>query len=254
MSAHGDLRVESAARVLAVAALVAYAVGLLTVNAYLNRIGIADFTQLRARFALTGTLVLLSMGAAFLPARAGWLRRSTWPGRALLVLWPVVSVAAYFAVVSLDKGALEADEGWGAHELRFALLLELGALVAGIGVVLLLRERMPIRALVLAVVVLAGAAVHVQQFGRHVYPRIPIQNGGGEAICATLVTGADAGAGLRAAGVPYVGPLRTAPVPIAYEGDDFYVVGLGVDRWLRVRRDLVDAVLIGASTDDCLRR
>ena len=69
MSARDDLRLEFVVRVLAAAAVVTYAVGLLTVNAYLNRIGIADFTQLRARFALTGTLVLLSMGAAFLPVR-----------------------------------------------------------------------------------------------------------------------------------------------------------------------------------------
>ncbi len=58
--------VEAATRLGAAGALLLYALGLLTVNTYLYRVGISDFSLLRARFILTGALTVVPIVLALM--------------------------------------------------------------------------------------------------------------------------------------------------------------------------------------------
>jgi hypothetical protein len=115
---------------LAGVAVAAYATGLFTANAYLNRIGVADFAQLRARFVFTGAIVLLAFAAAFLLVHEAWsgLARR---GRLIAVGCALAAVVVWWVVVSLPKGGVDEDDGFGRSEFRHALVLESGALLAG---------------------------------------------------------------------------------------------------------------------------
>lgn len=251
------------ASVLAGAALATYAVGLLTAHAYLDRIGVADFSQLRARFVVTGALVVVAIAGVFLTAYWAWSGRSTRLGRALLVVLPAAGVAGFFYLVSLDKGALIADRGFGWREFRFALILEVTALVAGtaaLGLWKVYHGHWP--PWVVAPVIFVGLAAtvaFVNEFGRHAYPRIPVTYGGAEAICGTLIVEEKAREALTAAGLPEEALIanrvrRQKAVPIAYEGQDFYVLALRGDRWIRVRKELVQGVRIPDEAHSCVDR
>jgi hypothetical protein len=260
--------VESIVRLVAGITVVAYAIGLFTANAYLNRIGVADFAQLRARFVLTGAIVLVGFGLAFVPVREAWQAGGRWRLVAAAAL--VAGVIAWFVIVSLTKGGVEEDEGFGDTELRHALLLELGALLAGFAgaslALTLFRARSGadppvasarsgyvserLRMMLTSATLLVGAAVFLSQFGRHVYPRIPVPYGGGKAVCGRVVLAEEAEARLDTRDLVKSRRMN-APVPIAYEADTFIVIGLGDDTWLQLRKELVEALEIGPDSRGC---
>lgn len=288
-------RLEGIVRMVAGITVAAYAIGLFTANAYLNRIGVADFAQLRARFVFTGAIVALAFAAAFVPVREAWGGR--WRGRLIALGWVAGAVAVWFVAVSLTKGGVDDDRGFGSSELRHAVWLETGALLAGIAGAWLWRRfstsrgpitgdarvsapaeadaprdpgargrswrgrvgaalsHPPARVGVIAATtaLLGGAALFVSQFGRHVYPRIPVPYGGGKAVCGRVLLAEGAEAELAALGLPQARGRATAPVPIAYEAGEFIVIGLGDDTWLRLRKELIEALQIGAQRGECGR-
>jgi len=275
---HGDttVQVEAVVRLVAAVTVAAYAIGLFTANAYLQRIGVADFAQLRARFVFTGVIVLVAFLVAFLPVLE-WRRRGGWY-RGFAAAWVLVGVLGWWVMVSLTKGGVDDDDGFGNSELRHAGMLELGMLMAGATGAWLMAwfwdrrrddpgpETRPtrrlarlsaaltrVRLMATAAVLLAGAALFISQFGRHVYPRIPPQYGGGKAVCGRLALSEGVEEELRELRLPSSTLRVTRPVPIAYEADTFLVIGLGDDTWLRVRNELIDAVQLLPDSTRCRR-
>lgn len=71
LTPHGT-SVEALTKLLALAGIVTYAVGLLAVNGYLSQFGFTDYSQLKARFVVTGALMLGVIGVGLAALFAVW--------------------------------------------------------------------------------------------------------------------------------------------------------------------------------------
>jgi hypothetical protein len=103
------MRLEQLVQNVAVVAAILYVVGLLTTNAYLYSLGVADFSLLRARFVLTGLVTLMPLAialigglyaadefAAFGGAAAGVARVSRWVLRDVAIPFALFFLLFFF--------------------------------------------------------------------------------------------------------------------------------------------------------------
>lgn len=258
------MRLEQLVQNVAVIAAILYVVGLLTTNAYLYSLGVADFSLLRARFVLTGLVTLMPLaialigglyaadelaalgGAASGAARvARWILRDVAVPCALffLLFWFLFWYAAGNEPLAAARTA--ALLGVACAVVVVVLLGGLAIYqVTGRGPVshLLPRGRsrvfgqltgwMGIPDPVLETLALAVAGpvlilTYIGWFGHHVYPAIPEQLGGGQPRVVQLLIAAEA--------IPAAGELglqvaqntpATPPVELLWAGDDIYVVRL----------------------------
>jgi hypothetical protein len=233
---------ESFTKSAGVLAIVAYASGLVVVNAYLLPYGVSDFNLFRARFVFTGLLVVASLViatacplAAFqlvkavVPrSNARWSIRATQPAGArsrvgfyaIRINQVVVACMFLAAPVVLFGVAFRQDMSGGLSLYLFAavsgglILLALafargtGKAVGGKRRVLKSRAREQlsypdwIMYGLLAFFFIPYLYLFATYFAGDVYPQVPEQMGGGRARLAQLLMEHDSVAGVVELGVP----------------------------------------------------
>lgn len=257
--AGGSLTVESLTKMLGAAALLAYAAGLLVVNAYLLQFEVSDFGLFRARFVLTGTLFLSVVAlATFFPVAAVVLLVGTWGRSPWWLRHPPVA-----------RGALKLDFTMGAAILvclpfaiyriglrqstpdslaLYFVAAAMGGLVLLAGWLVASRHRRdrgasnPFPAwtsvAILSVLLLPYSFLVVSTFATDVYPDIPEQLGGARPVAVTLLVEKDAVESVRALGLN-VAADGTAEVRLLFHGEGFYVVARPPAGSLVLRSDVV---------------
>jgi hypothetical protein len=257
----GIMRLEQLVQNVAVVAAMLYVVGLLTTNAYLYSLGVADFSLLRARFVLTGLVTLLPltialMGglyaadeiAAFGGAAAGMARVLRW------VLRDVAIPVALFFVLLFFLFWYAADNDPPAAARAAALL----SVACAVIVLVLLgglafyqvtgrrsggslprkrsaafgqfTEWVGIPGAVMETLALAIAGpllilTYIGWFGHNVYPAIPEQLRGGQPRIVQLLIAAEAIPAARELGLQVTqdAPV-TPPLELVWKGEDAYVI------------------------------
>jgi hypothetical protein len=242
------LTVESLTKTLGAAALVAYGVGLIVVNAYLLRYEVSDFGLFRARFVLTGTLFLSAVAVATVcPLTAAIILVLTWRSEWLPVgsrkmsnfvrmdftLVAAMLVAVPFAVFRYALGQAAADSAFlyfGAATLGGLGSLGGFILKAGGKPSSRAAQRSPGPRLpawtslpVLGLFFVPYLFLVMSRFATAVYPTVAEQLGGARPTDVTLLVEHDAVASVRALGVP-LAEDGTARVRLLFHGEGFYVV------------------------------
>lgn len=120
------------------------------------------------------------------------------------------------------------------------------------------------RLVAVALICLSAIGIYVIAFMILLFPKIPIQFGGGKPASVVLLIKKDEVDGVQALGVPFseedqrassaVKPSNTKsavtkPLDLMYEGSEFYVIRVDGSTLLRLNRDLVLGVRIHRSID-----
>jgi hypothetical protein len=130
------LNVEQASKVVAAAIGVAYVLGLLATNLYLLRLGVADFTILRAQYLLTGALFLLPILAcagcwqvAFYQETIRWF--PSWMKSTNFVIWFVAPILLNIWLTWDQPDLSLLARAWLATRIWFSALL---VVIAAVGI------------------------------------------------------------------------------------------------------------------------
>jgi hypothetical protein len=264
---------EYLARLLAGLTLGLYILGLLAVNGYLLALGVSDFTLVRARFIYTGAFIasfwatsIIIPAAIFLLLRRRWHgfnratdhRRVLPPYLALAALSlpgflltaaifallldfvaPVSSVVATFGYAFIQliiAFALGSCSIWVLNSLRQVARTETtwtGPLVDRIAALAFL-----------GFLLIIASALSVLLFMKNIYPLVPTQFGGGRPSMVQFLFNHDAVAGAKALGIPFTsaGDL-SAPVEMAYEGNQSYVVRLSEGAIVQLDKEMTNALI-----------
>jgi hypothetical protein len=251
-------------------ALGLYVLGLLIVNAYLFRLGASDFTLVRPRFVYTGALIVLltlialsgpAIGASFV-----WQRRQrglpTFSSINMqmiiagLLLSPAILWLCFWLLLATDSPVITRSAIW-----RQATFLSLSTFIAGllsvgisIAIVLLVLPVMSSHRsfayryatrLYIGIVIFLVASVYVGYFIDAIYPKVPVQFGGGRAVLAQLMFKKDELNSVKAVGLPFPpnGNL-SSPVRLAYQGEQSYIVELPNGRIFQIDKSLVSGIVI----------
>lgn len=128
-----NLDIGELTKIGAVSAALAYAMGMLTINTYLHKLGIADFSLARPKLILTGVLVFFSFSLlALLPVFVAWRLAGGQPGRThsrkILFLLLVPLLALFGASLYLCFGTIGLGQitVWGIWELINQITVWLG--------------------------------------------------------------------------------------------------------------------------------
>jgi hypothetical protein len=260
-----------------------YVVGLLTTNAYLYGLGVADFSLLRARFVLTGFVALLPLTIALLgglyaadelaaPGRASGTARV---GRQL-IRHVALPCGLFFLLFFAFFWYAAANDPWPAArvaaQLSVACALAVMVLLGGLALYQVTdhapagqfrphaRSRIfgqltgwfglpgPVtETLALAVAGPLIVLTYLGWFGHHIYPAVPEQLGGGQPRAVRLLIASEA---IPAAGQLGLGVSQSAPVTplleLLWEGDDSYIVrvpGPQEPAIVQFASDLVDGLI-----------
>ena len=261
------------ARLLAGLTLGLYVLGLLAVNGYLLALGVSDFTLVRARFIYTGAFIASFWAASIIiPAAIFLLLRRRWPGLnratdhrrvflylalAALSLPGFLLTAAIFALL-LDfiapVSSVVATFGYAFVQLLIAFALGscsiwvLNSLrkIAKTGTTWTAPLVDKIAALaLLGFLLIIALALSVLLFMRNIYPLVPTQFGGGRPSMVQFLFNHDAVAGVKALGIPFTSAGDvSAPVELAYEGNQSYVVRLSGGAIVQLDKEMTNALII----------
>ncbi len=249
----------------AVSAALAYATGMLTINTYLHKLGITDFSFAKPKLILTGVLVLLTfLLLALLPVSVAIRMaddvRPARPHSWKMLFWLLLPLAALFgASAALCFGktiGLGQIMVWGIWDLikkRNPLTESLASLiiaaevyvpicVAAVSTFVAARflkrakakakkqQAIPERiyypiALSVAIVAVVG---YVCIFSLTFYPAIPQAFGGGKPYFESLAVSDDGRCSLLQLGIPFAEkqPAVTKPLPVLHESDNLVAVWL----------------------------
>jgi hypothetical protein len=247
-------------------AALAYATGMVTINTYLHKLGITDFSFARPKLILTGVLVLLSfLLLALLPIFVVWRMMHRQPlttvrrSKKILVLL-LFPLAALFAASAWLCFGTEVGLGqitvWGIWELlkqRNVLTETLASLIIAAEVYLPIcvaalssvaafvlykraKSAAPPPELVgekLYIPIAAALAViavcgYIYIFSLTFYAAIPQAFGGGKPYFESLVISESGRCQLQQLGIPFLTtePNVTEPLPILHESDTLVAVWL----------------------------
>jgi hypothetical protein len=251
---------EQLVRSVAAITAVLYVVGFLTSNAYLYKLGVADFSLLRTRFVLTGALTLAPLMLALIMGVYAAVDASVFVGdmgrvkRSHLLLLGDVAIpfALYFVLFHVVAGN---DLSTSARDAALLSVTCSLIVLTLLGCVAFYRQSngRPMRrlfyrgervayerftdrfgipdALVENLLVVVGGVLvvlaYIGLFGQHFYPTIPEQLGGGRPRPAQVLVAAGAAPAARAIGldVSEDAPL-SSPVSLLWVGEDTYVIRL----------------------------
>jgi hypothetical protein len=279
------MRLAQLVQNLAVIAAMLYVVGLLTTNAYLYSLGVADFSLLRARFVLTGVVTLMPLAIALVGglyaadeiaalggAAAGAARVSRWVLRDVGI--PVALFFLLFCFLfwyAADNDPLAAARA--AALLSVTCAVTVVVLLGGLAIFQLTSRRsggslprrrseafgqftawVGIPGAVVETVVLAVAGpllvlTYIGWFGQYLYPVIPEQLGGGQARVVQLLIASEAIPAARELGLQVAqdAPV-TPPIKLLWEGDEIYVLHVPSPQGqaiVQLASDLVDGIVTG---------
>lgn len=245
------------ARGLALVGAVSYVLGLVVVNTYLLRLGVADFDLLRPRFVATGLVVLLLAVGSLLPLLIAVVNgEDVWPGRDRAVTENAGRVGGLvILVLGLPIFLLAGlwDIGFGRALMLYGFSFGVAAVAALLGLTVASRSftrawtaDQRVGGIVSLSVVLALALFfHVGWFARAVYPRIPEQFGGGRPQAATLVIDPALRVDLEELGLGFRdGSEAITDVAVLFEGSDYLLVAAPRGLTIRVDNDRVLAIRV----------
>lgn len=257
---------ETAARTAGALGLFAYAIGLVTVNAYLLSLGVSDFSLLRPRFVYAGILVLLSLGItwAFLmlalytvgeSLKNLWTHRpALWWGRFVGVLgWGLV--LGGFTPLAIFVIAMRVGPSWRDAGPALALWVAgsvLGLVMTGAAEGII-GSKARLRELPVTMVFLAGYVfIFLLLFARLIYPAVPEQFGGGRSKPGRLMADPTTVSGLAEIGVSFPGHGSiSACIEILFDTAEAYVVRSAKGDVVLVGKSVVKAVLIDPPSVRC---
>jgi hypothetical protein len=265
---------ESLAKVGAASILVLYVLGLLAINGYLFSLGATDFSLVRPRFVYTGGLIV-SCAVLFtlLPVYMFNVERNSWPTTLRMFLAFTGFLTASGLVFNL---LLYTSEG----RQEFAPALTSTLVLYGITVPCAFLLWIPVaayfrirdkwgtlrvgRLVAVALLCLLAIGIFVIAFMILLFPKIPIQFGGGKPANVVLLIKKDEVDGVQALGVPFSDEDKrtssagkpsstksavTKPLDLMYEGSELYVIRVDGSTLLRLNRDLVLGVRVHRSVD-----
>jgi hypothetical protein len=254
----------------AIAALVCYVVGLVTVNAYLFQLGASDFTVLRTRFILTGFIVFLSIFILFFVVKSFAVSISYARGRSSSQVrgnrrlgnverWLPLMLLVSICLLIFSWLLLEAT----------SRPMTLDASIIDAAVVLLTIDSPIIYVLsrseqkhkidfaqtgfdwflesITGILALGAFLIYISFFATFVYPSIPQQFGGGRPQEVRLIVSNDVGTLFGARGLDILeSEFVSKPLDLLWETDTMYIVRIADDveaNVLHVDKDSVTAVI-----------
>lgn len=279
------MRLAQLVQNLAVVAAILFVVGLLTTNAYLYSLGVADFSLLRARFVLTGVVTLMPLAIALIGGlyaadeiaalggfAAGAAQVSRWVFRDVVIpvalffllfcflLWyaagndlltsfrvaALLSVACAVIVVVLLGGlAIYQLTGGRSGSLPRRRSQAFGQFTAWVGI-----PGAVVETVALSVAGPLLVLTYIGWFGHYLYPAIPEQLGGGQPRVVQLLIASDAIPAARELGLQVAqdAPV-TPPIELLWEGDEIYVLHVPSPQGqaiVQLASDLVDGIVTAA--------
>jgi hypothetical protein len=239
---------ESLLKLAAAVAAAIYALGLVIVNLYLLRFGVAEFNLLRPRFIITGVLALVALTLPYVCiAVLAWLWRAM--SQPKLAIWrrlygitlsipiALMCILAPFVVYTTPIFGLHALQALGLYAI---------SVIVGVYIVVAVRWTKEIqkpgwrpthpdadpwlgRTLALGssrAGVVGFLLLYTFYFASVVYPHAPEPLGGSRPRDVRLVVKADSAAALRELAVPMSAPggQLTEPIELIFQGQGFYLV------------------------------
>lgn len=263
-------------KVVALTAGSLYVTGLLTVNTYLYRLGIAEFSLFKAQYIYTGALTLSLIVLCTLCPLYGFFafryRRthfqkfepksstdklflkvitSWWLYSINLLVMVGIPFLVLFVII-LSKGHDHSTPFKTAFLIYF-VSATVGIISISIGALFRLKQApqdhrkgsVPKALLIFAATIFFAAYIiwYLGLFTNHIYKVIPEQFGGGKAKKARFLFKAETIKGINKLGIDVSPEFALTPtVEVLFEGDKFYLVRIPESRIIRVNKEIIIAI------------
>jgi hypothetical protein len=263
-----NLSVESFGRISALSIIAGlYILGFLSINAFLQKYNLADFTFLRTRYLYTGTLVVLSVfGSYILPVLGIYIIRTSLALRKNFL----VVIQVFILAVILIPGSSFLHTSilmYFNKSIPTLRLLLLSSMISVLGFTLgysvqvlvsviskqgktKISKKYPelfpywVQTLYLSVVVIFSLAIFLVFFSAFIMPYVPTYLGGTAPQEIRLFVIPDAVEGLEEAGMKFEKDSSLSAVhTLLYEGEDYLLLRVSDNGTLKMNRDLTQAIL-----------
>jgi hypothetical protein len=236
------IQIDTATKIGAAVFVACYAIGLLEVNIYLLPYGVSDFNLLRARFVLTGLLVVGAIAvctvcpfiayvilryvkSSMTKTKGGRVSRLSWipallaPLCLLVIPYEILhstlrqtqhnSLIEYFVNSFFGLFVLVLIQFMRRDAIKGMMEMRSAAVTFGISIV------------VIVVYIIFVSTI----FATYIFPRIPIQFGGARGQYVQFLIEHDSVQGISQLGIPIQGNTdSTKSVALLFTGDSFYLV------------------------------
>jgi len=260
---------ESAGKSAAIVLGLCYVVGILTVNTYLYRIGVAEFSLLQAQYVYTGALTLAPVITCSLaPLYAYYMLKDPLPdaaamkvhrifqsyffrfitvGRWMNVIFSLLLPLVIFVLLDSSNGIKQSLMAG----LKFYLVSAFTGVIA-FGLFLFVSKKGVERPRSPRLVVAFGVLVffvsytgwYLSLFTSHIYVNIPGQFGGGMPTLNRFVFFPDKAAVAGALAIPVDKTTLSPPIKLLVETDKSYVIETEGGSVVRLSKELIAAVQV----------
>lgn len=251
-----------------------YVIGVLTVNSYLQQLGVTDFSLVSAQFIYTGATVaglavlgcifpllwywgtrgdIFNAVSFFLFGSSASKRVGKYSHRDLIIsmAWGIIaSILYYLLIVMAAEQSRQLQNTRPKTQSIFLEALQIylfGTLIIVL-LTFLLRSRNQLKLFSMTVLIIAILALcyyYISLFATTIYPVAPKQLGGGRPEVVKLLVAEDQVVGVQQLGIPVSNrQLVSEPVVLLFEGSTTYAVRSPTGAVVQLNKDLVRGIQV----------